>query len=266
MIAKSDASIADQVYEVLNRAIESGQFAPGARVHEDEIARDLGISKTPLRLALHQLRRDGVVRIEPRKGIYLAVPTLTEIIELIEVREVLEGLAARRAAQQSDRGFVGEMEACLKPFSEENLGRRRLKYAAADHRFHSLLVEASGSAELVKALQVINIRLHQHRLDNQAIGHDLRPIHRQHLMIIRALKAGDAERSETLVRDHVRHQLAVKILKESEAARAGHEAKAPELHAHLGLHGGAVLAVASRALKKRPKRAAAMPPRKRGAR
>jgi DNA-binding GntR family transcriptional regulator len=266
MIARSEASIADQVYEVLNRAIESGRFAPGARVHEDEIARDLGISKTPLRLALHQLRRDGVVRIEPRKGIYLAVPTLTEIIELIEVREVLEGLAARRAALQVDRSFVGEMEACLRPFSEENLGRRRLKYAAADHRLHSLMVKASGSAELIKALQVINIRLHQHRLDNQTVGHDLRPIHRQHLGIIRALKAGDAEGAERLARDHVHHQLALKMLKESEAAHARHEARAPEPHARLYLPGGTVLAVAPRALKQRPKRAAAMLSKSRGAR
>ena len=266
MIVNRDASIADQVYEVLNRAIESGQFAPGARVNEGEIARDLGISKTPLRLALHQLRRDGVVRIEPRKGIYLAVPTLTEIIELIEVREVLEGLAARRAALQADRSFVGEMEACLKPFSEENLGRKRLKYAAADHRFHSLMVKASGSAELMKALQVTNIRLHQHRLDNQAVGHDLRPIHRQHLALLRALKAGDAERSEALARDHVRHQLALKMLKESEAARARHEAKAAEQHTRLGLGGGAVLAVGSRALKKRPKRVATTSARNRRAR
>jgi DNA-binding GntR family transcriptional regulator len=209
-------SITDQVYALLNSDIEAGRFEPGARIFEEALARDLGISKTPLRLALHQLRRDGVIRIEPRRGIYLADPTLAEVIELIELREVLEGLAARCAAGQPDKRFIDRLENCLAGFTEANLRERRLKYAAADHRFHTLLVQASGSAELIKTLQVINIRLHAHRLDKTA-SHDLRPIHRQHLSIIKALKAGDAGKAEELARSHVRHQLALKMLKDSEA-------------------------------------------------
>jgi DNA-binding GntR family transcriptional regulator len=208
-------SITDQVYALLNRDIEAGRFEPGARIFEEPLARELGISKTPLRLALHQLRRDGVVRIAPRRGIYLANPTLAEVIELVELREVLEGLAARCAALQPDRRFVDRLESCLAGFSESNLRERRAKYAAADHRFHMLLVEASGSGELAKTLQVINIRLHAHRLDKTAT-HDLRPIHRQHLGIITAVKAGDAPKAEELARSHVRHQLALKMLKDSE--------------------------------------------------
>jgi DNA-binding GntR family transcriptional regulator len=215
MNESSSRSITDQVYDFLHRAIEAGHFAPGARVYEEAIAGELGISKTPLRLALHQLRRDGVVLIKPRKGIYLALPSLTEIIELIELREVLEGLAARRAASQQDRGFVEQMAVCLAPYSEGALARQRLKYAAADHRFHTILVDASGSVELRKTLQVVNIRLHQHRLENQSTGHDLRPIHRQHLSLMRALRAGDVERAEAVARQHVRHQMALKMLKES---------------------------------------------------
>jgi DNA-binding GntR family transcriptional regulator len=211
----NQASITDQVYALLNRDIEAGRFEPGARILEQALARDLGISKTPLRLALHQLRRDGVVRIEPRRGIYLAAPTLAEVIELIELREVLEGLAARSAAGQPDQRFIDRLEGCLAGFTERNLRERRGEYAAADHRFHMLLVQAAGSAELAKTLQVINIRLHAHRLDKTA-NHDLRPIHRQHLSIIRALRVRDADRAERLARSHVRHQLALKMLKDSE--------------------------------------------------
>lgn len=208
-------SITDQVYHILQRAIEAGHFEPGARIFEAELAEELGISKTPLRLALHQLRRDGVIRIEPRKGIYLAKPTVTEVVELIEMREVLEGLAARRAASLPDRRFVGDLEACVSAFNEASLAQRRFEYATADHRFHTIIVQASGSGELIRSLQVINLRLHQHRLDNQADGHDLRPIHRQHLNIIRAFRVGDAAKAEELVRLHVRHQLALKLLKEN---------------------------------------------------
>jgi DNA-binding GntR family transcriptional regulator len=217
-------SITDQVYQILHRAIAMGRFRPGARIVEETLADELGISKTPLRLALHQLKRDGVIRIEPRKGVYLAAPTLSEVIELIELREVLEGFAARRAALQADKQFVDRMESCLAGFDESNLAARRLKYAAADHRFHTILVQASGSSELIKTLQVVNIRLHQHRIGNHGGGHDLRPIHRQHLGIVKALRAGDAARSEELVRAHVRHQLALKMLKASEAKGEAAEA------------------------------------------
>ena len=235
-------SITDQVYRILHRAIEEGHFKLGARIYEHALARELGTSKTPLRVALHQLKRDGVIRIEARKGIYLAIPTRTEVIELIELREVLEGLAARRAALQPDRQFVKQLDACLSGFDERNLAKRRLDYAAADHRFHTLLAQASGSSELAKTLQGINIRLHQYRIDHQTSGHDLRPIHRQHLGIIRAIEAGDASRSEELARTHVRHQLALRLLQESQAAAHDEErplasladASAPPRASHSG--------------------------------
>ena len=218
-------SITDQVYRILHRAIDDGRFKPGARIYEHALAQELGTSKTPLRVALHQLKRDGVIRIEARKGIYLAVPTRTEVIELIELREVLEGLAARRAALQPGRQFVKQLEACLSGFEERNLAKRRLDYAAADHRFHTLLAQAAGSSELAKTLQGINIRLHQYRINHQTSGHDLRPIHRQHLGIVRALQAGDASLSEELARKHVRHQLALRLAQESQAG--AHADKGP---------------------------------------
>jgi DNA-binding GntR family transcriptional regulator len=233
-------SITDQVYDILHRDIEAGRFEPGARILEDELARDLGVSKTPLRLALYQLRQDGVVRIEARRGIYLASPKGGEVVELIALREVLEGLAARLAALDDDRHrYADKLESCVRGFSEGNLPRQRAAYATADHCFHSSLVEASGSRELIKALRSINIRLHLHRIGGtRTKRHDLRPIHRQHLSIIRAIRAGDSSRAEVLARAHVRHQLSLTLLMQADvvepdtaaakyAARAAHPPARP---------------------------------------
>jgi DNA-binding GntR family transcriptional regulator len=201
-------SITVQVHQFLQREIEAGNIQPGARIVEDQMAQQLGISKTPLRLALHQLKQDRIVDIEPRRGIYLAIPTLPEFLELIEMREVLEGLAARRAAVQPDRRFVSQMKACFAAFNKANLAEigGNGKYAAADHRFHRLLVQASGSAELIAKLSVINIRLHMNRLRRGLIKtRDLRPIHQEHVDIIAAIEAGDAKGAETLVRMHIRN-------------------------------------------------------------
>lgn len=201
-------SITDQVHQFLQREIEAGNIHPGARIVEEDIARKLGISKTPLRLALHQLKQEKIVKIESRRGIYLAVPTLTEFLELIEMREVLEGLAARRAAMQADRRFVSQMNACFAGFTKANVNQLggKGKFAAADHRFHRLLVQASGSAELVANLSVINIRLHMNRLRHSfSRSRNMRPIHQEHVDIIAAIAAGDAESAEALVRRHIRN-------------------------------------------------------------
>lgn len=189
---------------------------PGERIFEDALTKELGISKTPLRLALHQLKHDGIIRIASRQGIYVAVPTLTEILELIEMRELLEGLAARRTARKADADLIARMDACFAAFDEGNLAEPKLKYAAADHKFHRILVEASGSRELIKTLETINIRLHMNRL--RAIlsrRHDLRPIHREHMAIIRAIEARDAQKAEVLVRRHVRNVPWQTVLNES---------------------------------------------------
>ena len=118
-------SITEQVRDILQREIEAGNIEPGARIYEEKLAQQLGISKTPLRLALHQLKQDGIVRIVPRQGIYLAVPTREEVTELIEMREVMEGLAARRAARRRDPQDIERMRACFAGFSEANVNERR---------------------------------------------------------------------------------------------------------------------------------------------
>jgi DNA-binding GntR family transcriptional regulator len=199
-------SITEQVRDILQREIETGNIEPGARIFEEKLAQQLGISKTPLRLALHQLKQDGIVRIAPRQGIYLAVPTREEVTELIEMREVMEGLAARRAARRCDPQDLERMRGCFTGFSEANVNDRRSKYANADHRFHRVLVAASGSKELIRVLDVVNLRLHMNRIRLIfSRGHDLVPIHREHMAIIDALAAGDARRAELLARAHVRN-------------------------------------------------------------
>ena len=98
------------------------------------------------------------------------------------------------------------MRACFAGFGEANVNERRSKYANADHRFHRVLVAASGSKELIRVLDVVNLRLHMNRIRLIfSRGHDLAPIHREHMAIIDALAAGDARKAELLARAHVRN-------------------------------------------------------------
>lgn len=197
-------SITDQVRGILIRDIKAGKLTPGTRIYEAALAKTLGISKSPLRFALYQLKQDGIVQIEPRKGIYVATPTLKEMAELVAMREVLEGLAARRAAERSDDKMVRRLKACFAGFQEANVNKRHREYGAANHRFHARLVEASESAELIGTLETIKIRLHLNWL-RERLPHnrDLVPVHREHMAIIDAIKAKDAARAEELASAHV---------------------------------------------------------------
>ena len=141
----------------------------------------------------------------------------------MEIREVLEGLAARRAALQRDREFVVQMKSCFAGVTKANINElgARGKYAAADHRFHRILVQASGSTELAANLGAINIRLHMNRLRRSfSKVRDLQPIHQEHLDIIQALQAGDARKAESLVRMHIRNVPWQEILRTSNVGYA----------------------------------------------
>jgi len=214
-------SITDQVRHLLQREIEAGRLTPGTRIREDEFAKELGISKSPIRVALHQLKQDGIVRIEPRRGFYVAMPTAEQVIELTEMREVLEGLAARRAAERPDKGFVKELSACFAGFREKDLQKRRMEYSRADLRFQRLLAEASQSTELIRALEIVNLRLHMSRLyAGLMANHDLVPVHQQHLEIIAAIKAGNPDRAEAEACAHVAVVRRLVIIRAKQQAEA----------------------------------------------
>lgn len=198
-------SITDQVRGLIRHDIEEGKLQPGDRIYEEKLAREFGISKTPLRIAIHQLQQEGIIRIEPRQGIYVSLPTMQKLMELLEMREVLEGLAARRCATGNNPTMVAALKECFAGFDPGELDQRRIEYAAADHNFHTTLVHASGSAELRKNLETINLRVHMNRLRTTVMrNHNLQPLHEEHLSIIEAIEAGDADRAEERAKAHVR--------------------------------------------------------------
>jgi DNA-binding GntR family transcriptional regulator len=199
-------SLADQVYALLWQRIEKGILSPGARLVEEELSRELGISKTPLRMALHRLQQDGVVRILPRRGIYVTDLTPEEILEVIDLREALEGLAVRRAAERATAEFVKELRACFQGFRPEELESRKRAYAAADHQFHILLVRASGNRQLIRMMDLLNIRIQMYRLRTVALNRrNAVLVHREHLEIIEAVDHRDGERAECQIRAHIRN-------------------------------------------------------------
>lgn len=198
--------LADGVYEIIKSLIMDHRIGPGARIGMDALARELGVSATPVREALARLDADGLVVKRPLAG-YTVAPLLDAeaFAHLFEMRLLLEPAAARRAAQ---RIAPAELEALAEELEEaerqavgEDYERYR-GFAAHDSAFHHGIAAASGNPLLHEALTRLRAHMHLYRLYFRAgIAADTS---REHRRILAALRARDARAAATAMTAHVR--------------------------------------------------------------
>lgn len=196
--------LTDDVYEAL-KAMLMDQVIPAAeRIPIDGLARELGVSPTPVREALARLESEGLATKEPLKG-YRSAPLMTraEFADLHQFRLLIEPWAARRAAEQmDDRGRAAvraEMATATAPTETTYEGYKWL--TAHDARFHSLVAHLSGSKQVEQAFERTHCHLHIFRLNfERATGTET--VH-EHRRIADALLAGDADAAEAAMRAHL---------------------------------------------------------------
>ncbi len=196
------------VFERLRRMIIEGEYGPNERLIEEQLAERLGVSRTPIRQALTMLEAEGLVEIAPNRGAMVCSFSVEDVWDIYDLRAVLEGHAARRAASRVGEGELGrlneladEMEGLVGRFADHEEEIRRL--VALNQEFHGTIVAASRNRRLGRLLRgTVQIPLmfkaffwygpHERTISNH--------YHRQ---ILRALEAGDADRAETVMREHV---------------------------------------------------------------
>lgn len=194
-----------------------GEFAAGERLTEAELAERLAVSRTPVRAALQKLEEEGLLEAVQPSGYTVRSFSEHDLDDAIEVRGTMEALAARLAAERGvSRLMLGEMRACLAEI-DQVLGEQRVdvdhlnRYAAANERFHELVMEASGS-EMVKRSfkRVVSLPfaspnafvLAQAQMPG---AFDLLKVAQaQHHDIVDAIEARSSARVEALVKEHAR--------------------------------------------------------------
>jgi DNA-binding GntR family transcriptional regulator len=142
--------LADQVRERLLERILSGRYPPDARIVETQVARELGTSQAPVREALRGLEALGVVEITPFRGARVRRPTPRELLEAYAVRSALETLAARFAVPRLTEPDLARLGAEVDEMQAAAAAGDRHRVAAADARFHGLVVELANNATLLK--------------------------------------------------------------------------------------------------------------------
>lgn len=196
-------SLADRAYERLKGEIVSLQRPPGQRLVERDLAAELEISRIPLREALRQLEAEGMVVIVPRQGAMVAPFTAADVRHLFDVRESLEVLAVRLAAQHADSRGLAQLQAQLVAAREAIAAGDVNGLADANAAFHEVVIAMSANPLLQSIMQPLNSRVRW--LFHLAQGPDEDDdMCTEHEAIYRAIAAGDADRGAELAYAHVR--------------------------------------------------------------
>lgn len=189
----------DLAYQALKRRIVDNDLPPGHRLVERDLAVELGVSRIPLREALRLLSAEGLVVIVPGKGTIVAPLTPQDVRDLFDVRESLEVLAARLAAERADPAALARLRECLAAARRADGRARLLTEANAD--FHSALVTAADNRLLAGMMRPLEAQVR--RLFHLTIDRDLDRQCAEHEALYEAIANGDAQRAAELALSHV---------------------------------------------------------------
>jgi DNA-binding GntR family transcriptional regulator len=205
---RNGASRANFVFQSLLAALKKGQFSSGQRIREEEVAQLLGVSRTPVREALSRLQSRGLLEIAAG-GLTVARLSRAQLIELYAMREILEGSAARFAAQHAAPSEIATLKHIARKFEGE-LGDP-IRLARINRELHEGIYEAAHNRYLVRTLSELNDSLAL--LPNPTFSVAGRPelAAQEHASIISAIEKRNADRAERVAREHIRMAQEVRL-------------------------------------------------------
>ena len=194
-------SRADFVYQSVRNAIWEGRFARGERIREEEIAESLGVSRTPVREALQRLQQRGLLAVRPGRGFAVVELSNRQVFDLYAMREILEGSAARFAAQHATDSEIALLYQLQKQLSNE--GHNLLALVTLNRHFHQRIYDATHNQYLLKMLDTLNdsMALLQNRTVGMPSRHGESDL--EHLRIVRSIERRDQDAAEKAARHHI---------------------------------------------------------------
>ncbi len=208
-LGRMHANLDQKAYQIIKQMIIERKLLPGEKIPQEKLAHDLGISRTPLVSALKYLEKEKLVEAKPRRGFFVRFFTKQEMVSIFELREVLEGLAARRAALYISDAKIKKLREFFKPFSKvgpiTDIGR----YAREDRSFHNFVTEIGAKEFLKNILQTYNIISFSYQVvSSEGLVRSPSETIDEHLAIIDAICLKDAEKAEEMMRAHFKKSIA----------------------------------------------------------
>lgn len=196
--------LGDIVFEYLRTAILNGDLKPGERLMEMHLAQKLGVSRTPVREAIRKLEKEKFVEMAPRKGAYVAGLTAKDILDVLEIRMIMEGFASGLAACRMLPSELEELKKILASFGEFLESGDRRGMMEMDNAFHAKIFEATGNAKLIDIIRDLHDQFQRFRLIYFHEFDNFHDIQKSHHEIYEAIELGDEKLAFSRGKSHIK--------------------------------------------------------------
>lgn len=197
-------SLKEKAYAEIRRRILSGELSADAPLSEYQLAAELELSRTPVREAVKRLEREGLVHSIPNRGTVVAELTVRDISEIYQVREQLEGFAARLAAEIMSEESIQKLEEEIDTLNTLASEGQLNEVVASDIRLHKQIIAATQNSRLIELLGTLDDQMHRVRALFPESTQWLEATLADHANIVNAIKAHDEHAAENAMRAHLR--------------------------------------------------------------
>lgn len=192
----------NKVYRLVKEKIINGTLKPGNKISEGKIAEQMGISRTPVREAIHMLNVDGLVHTSPNKGSYVIDPSIHDFEEIMQIRMIIEGFATGITAQKITDEEILKLEKIIKNMGKKAEEGNITSYTEFNAQFHKEILAICGNKKLIKIHENLSGQEYKFTMRSLTSIERLKYSVEEHTNILEALKKRDSQEAERLSRLH----------------------------------------------------------------
>lgn len=200
----AQVSLNQKAYAEIRRRILNGELSAETPLSEYQLAEELELSRTPVREAVKRLEREGLVQSIPNRGTFVAELTARDISEIYQVREQLEGFAARIAAETMSDESIKRLEEEIRLLNTLASDGRLIEVVDSDTRIHKHIIASTQNSRLIELLGTLDDQMHRVRAVFPQSSQWLEATLAEHANILKAIKARDGEEAEKAMKAHLR--------------------------------------------------------------
>jgi len=191
------------VFNTMRHAIIEGDFKPGQRLMEVQLAEQMGVSRTPVREAIRKLELEGLVIMVPRKGAYVAGLSSEDIKDVVEIRAILEGFAAKQASYNYTPQDIKQLEAVFKNFEQAVLENSIVDLINYDTEFHEVIYKIANNTKLIQISNALREQVQRYRVAYFTQTHRTDILLKEHRSMLDAIINKDGNRAREIAEQHV---------------------------------------------------------------
>lgn len=200
---KNYKPLGEIVFDYLKNAIISGELKPGERLMEIAIAEQLGVSRTPVREAIRKLEKEQFIEMIPRKGAYVASTSIKDMLDVLEVRKLLEGFATELAAKRMTDEGLADLLRTHKSFLKALEDNNTEAMVIYDNDFHNKIFQASDNLKLIELTTGLSEQVQRYRLSYFNDLSNFEEIREWHEKIYDAIERKDEKRASAVAIEHI---------------------------------------------------------------